>query len=136
MSNEALTKKDLLEALETQEKRFEKKLSAIEKNMATKAELSAIEKNMATKADLAAIKNAMATKSDLADLKTELKSDLEKQTKVLKAYTDEVAQEIIKSVGEQNAEIIQSIDELRLNTVTREEFEALKRKVYRLTSAH
>ena len=109
-NNKSLTKEDLLEALKAQEKRFDKKFGDIEKYM--------------------------VTKSDLANLKPELKSDLEAQTKEIKVHTDQVAQEIIKAIGEQNTEIIQSIDEMRLNNVTRQEFEALKRKVDRLTTVH
>ena len=94
-----------------------KKLDAIDNR------LTGVEKNMATRSDLANVRKEMATKSDI-----------EKSEKRTKEYVNEVAQEILSAVSDHDDNINNRLDKMELKFVTRDEFEALKRKVDRYHS--
>lgn len=91
--------------MELTKEHFDEQFEAIRKDMVVKSDLE----SMATKADLEEvhrridnITTTMATKSDLEVIRSEMvtKIELSEQTKELKNYTDEVAQEIIGAVSE------------------------------------
>lgn len=91
--------------MELTKEHFDEQFEAIRKDMVVKSDLE----SMATKADLEEvhrridnITTTMATKSDLEVIRSEMvtKIELSEQTKELKNYTDEVAQEIITAVSD------------------------------------